>query len=123
MQKSDAENMLHRVQKSDAGVGIGTLVGDRDSLARKYRNWFLFAQNRFMVFDRNEIHIQAFQEIPPAKLMSGDSSSSTFHHFKNSSFLISKIPGILNFKNSKSCLLYTSPSPRDRTRSRMPSSA
>ena len=25
--------------------------------------------------------------------------------------------------NSKSCLLYTSPSPRDRTRSRMPSSA
>ena len=25
--------------------------------------------------------------------------------------------------NSKGCLLYTSPSPRDRTRSRMPSSA
>ena len=25
--------------------------------------------------------------------------------------------------NSRSCLLYTSPSPRDRTRSRMPSSA
>ena len=25
--------------------------------------------------------------------------------------------------NSKACLLYTSPSPRDRTRSRMPSSA
>ena len=28
-----------------------------------------------------------------------------------------------NFKYFKSCLLYTSPSPRDRTRSRMPSSA
>ena len=27
------------------------------------------------------------------------------------------------FDNSKGCLLYTSPSPRDRTRSRMPSSA
>ena len=27
------------------------------------------------------------------------------------------------FKNLKACLLYTSPSPRDRTRSRMPSSA
>ena len=27
------------------------------------------------------------------------------------------------FKNSMICLLYTSPSPRDRTRSRMPSSA
>ena len=27
------------------------------------------------------------------------------------------------FNNTKDCLLYTSPSPRDRTRSRMPSSA
>ena len=34
-----------------------------------------------LFFDRNEIHIQAFAEIPPAKLMSGDSSSSTFHVF------------------------------------------
>ena len=36
--------------------------------------------------------------------------------------------GMVQFKNvftglEKSCLLYTSPSPRDRTRSRMPSSA
>ena len=30
---------------------------------------------------------------------------------------------ILNEKDSDRCLLYTSPSPRDRTRSRMPSSA
>merc|ERR1711966_173781 len=53
-----------QVQKSDAGVGIGTLIGDRDYIARKYRNWFVFfAQNRFMFFDRNEIHIQAFGEI------------------------------------------------------------
>ena len=29
----------------------------------------------------------------------------------------------LNLSQAKSCLLYTSPSPRDRTRSRMPSSA
>ena len=29
----------------------------------------------------------------------------------------------LNVQKSFSCLLYTSPSPRDRTRSRMPSSA
>ena len=27
------------------------------------------------------------------------------------------------YENGKTCLLYTSPSPRDRTRSRMPSSA
>ena len=30
---------------------------------------------------------------------------------------------LLNKDNNKDCLLYTSPSPRDRTRSRMPSSA
>ena len=28
-------------------------INDRDSLARKYRISFLFAQNRFMFFDRN----------------------------------------------------------------------
>jgi len=35
-------------------------------------------------------------------------------------------PGILRFMprpQAEACLLYTSPSPRDRTRSRMPSSA
>ena len=31
--------------------------------------------------------------------------------------------GLLSFAQCMSCLLYTSPSPRDRTRSRMPSSA
>ena len=30
---------------------------------------------------------------------------------------------LFNVPNSQTCLLYTSPSPRDRTRSRMPSSA
>ena len=33
------------------------------------------------------------------------------------------VPLKLNGKSLNSCLLYTSPSPRDRTRSRMPSSA
>ena len=31
--------------------------------------------------------------------------------------------GLIDFRGILSCLLYTSPSPRDRTRSRMPSSA
>ena len=34
-----------------------------------------------------------------------------------------KSPGELSDQAGKNCLLYTSPSPRDRTRSRMPSSA
>ena len=33
------------------------------------------------------------------------------------------VDGILDLDQSDDCLLYTSPSPRDRTRSRMPSSA
>ena len=40
----------NRVQKSDAGVGIGTLVGDRDYLARKSINWFDLPHVRFMFF-------------------------------------------------------------------------
>ena len=39
-------------------------------------------------------------------------------------FLVGGIIGWVNSLNrSRHCLLYTSPSPRDRTRSRMPSSA
>ena len=37
--------------------------------------------------------------------------------------LKSCIPGCDKFELVEACLLYTSPSPRDRTRSRMPSSA
>ena len=37
--------------------------------------------------------------------------------------IISNVLLTVMFRNWKSCLLYTSPSPRDRTRSRMPSSA
>ena len=36
---------------------------------------------------------------------------------------VSEIPLVGKYAKAYSCLLYTSPSPRDRTRSRMPSSA
>src|SRR5664280_386348 len=41
----------------------------------------------------------------------------------NDSFLNEDVRIWFNLKGNKCCLLYTSPSPRDRTRSRMPSSA
>ena len=44
-----------------------------------------------MFFDRYEIHIQAFGDLFTAKLMSGDSSSSTFDDFKILPFVIIKI--------------------------------
>ena len=37
--------------------------------------------------------------------------------------VLSFLGGLLSFASPCTCLLYTSPSPRDRTRSRMPSSA
>ena len=45
------------------------------------------------------------------------------HKIVESSNLVPNNDPTLMFANSGICLLYTSPSPRDRTRSRMPSSA
>ena len=72
---------------------------------------------------------------PEARVIVLDDSFNTFQHVANC--LLTIIPGMsekrawdLTIKVDKtgsaevwSCLLYTSPSPRDRTRSRMPSSA
>ena len=41
----------------------------------------------------------------------------------NAALPAKKALAVLLYSLSKACLLYTSPSPRDRTRSRMPSSA
>ena len=89
------------------------------------------------------------EHVEPAGIHSGDSacclpsislSKSTLDNVKNWTKLIAKrlnVVGLINLQfavtnlNNKenkvyileACLLYTSPSPRDRTRSRMPSSA
>ena len=47
------QHYINKIQKSDAGVGIGMLIGDRNYLARKLRNWFDLPHFRFMFFDRN----------------------------------------------------------------------
>ena len=39
------------------------------------------------------------------------------------STMLVTLASLLNYSMDKSCLLYTSPSPRDRQKSRMPSSA
>ena len=68
-----------------------------------------FGKFTFHVFDRYEIHIQAFVDFINGKLMSGHSSSSTFHDFQE--FIISnyqnfrssnlRIFKFRNFKNRK----------------------
>ena len=80
---------------------IGILIGDSISkgLAEKISNGYLF---------ENEIPIAALTI--ERYRGNGNTYVITDTYFKNTS-------------KSKDCLLYTSPSPRDRTRSRMPSSA
>ena len=54
----------------------------------------------YHVFDRYEIHIQAFVDFIHGKLMSGHSSSSTFHDFQE--FIISNYQKIRNSEFQKS---------------------
>ena len=64
-----------------------------------------FTKFIFHVFDIYEIHIQAFVHFINGKLMSGHSSSSTFHHFQE--FIISNYQKNRNceFKNSENVQL------------------
>ena len=91
--------------QSDAGVGIGMLRGAGDSLTWKKKSWFDLPHFRSMFFDRNEIHIQAFEDFINGKSMSGQSSSSTFHYFHE--FIISNYQEIRNseFQKFKKWLL------------------
>ena len=54
------------------------------------------------------------------KYLCGNSSAGKKISSYDTSLKSKKLPRITKYNN---CLLYTSPSPRDRTRSRMPSSA
>ena len=60
-----------------------------------------------------------------------EGSTNFLHLFENGTYKFASETNLENFKSDPQkylpqyggCLLYTSPSPRDRTRSRMPSSA
>ena len=55
-------------------------------------------------------------------ILPGDELPYHEHHGETETYHILSGEGMYQ-DNDKTCLLYTSPSPRDRTRSRMPSSA
>ena len=85
--------------ESVCGLVIGiTLVKNRE-----------ICKKSFHVFDRSEIHIQAFVDIINGKLMSGHSSSSTFHdsiissyyNYPNIRFSNLQISDLQSFKVSK----------------------
>ena len=59
----------------------------------------------------------------PFKNEEGKMQYIDFSHLNAYDTVTRPIQTVLNAVNSGSCLLYTSPSPRDRQKSRMPSSA
>ena len=73
------------------------------------------------------------QELPEIVILNGDDKTIEPDKFinrmrnhvfaRNTLFIVVTSDMSLSFKKALFCLLYTSPSPRDRTRSRMPSSA
>ena len=78
-----------------------------------------FKQDEGVTYNARDMAIaRASSENIPINLVTAVPSIETYANIKNKKYSYSRL--ISRYKN---CLLYTSPSPRDRTRSRMPSSA
>ena len=90
------------------------LIANRGEIAlrilRSCREMGIATVAVYSTVDKNALHVQLADEA----VCVGDSPSSK-------SYL--NVPNILAAATSRGCLLYTSPSPRDKHRSRMPSSA
>jgi len=95
--------------KSFTSTVLGLLVDDGkvtlDTLARNYIP--------SMAETYPTVRLRHFTTMTSGYYAVGDEPRSNYKHG----------PSLTPFKPGKTCLLYTSPSPRDRTRSRMPSSA
>ena len=95
--------------------------GDGDGLASGFNNLGEVAfQARFdrdsIRFNGDGIFVSSLVAEPKAEVLPGDVNRDGEVHFLDIAAFVSVI-------TLGGCLLYTSPSPRDRTRSRMPSSA
>ena len=66
-----------------------------------------------------EVHEYATRQIKQAVVGTGGATKEQVQHMVTRLLGLPSAPG----EDASDCLLYTSPSPRDRTRSRMPSSA
>ena len=89
-------------------------------------SFFSFQENSIIDLKENLFNIEKNNDISGLLIIAREGLNGTTCAEKsiieNILHLIKNIVGI-NELNIKVCLLYTSPSPRDRTRSRMPSSA
>ena len=96
----------------DVGCGDGSLM----SFLRKEKN----IEVRGLELNQENVQVCIRKGLP---VIQGNAETE-LHQFPDQSFDYVVLSQTLQaFYNPEDCLLYTSPSPRDRTRSRMPSSA
>ena len=127
LRRCDVKGTSVRIVQSDTAVGDSTADADRElpvrhSAARQAAisiddvNWtvlksFPFGKMRGKYCDKADGHITLFEGITFVMLLRHLASSISVANVEQG-------PAVLS-----TCLLYTSPSPRDRQKSRMPSSA
>ena len=112
---------------------IENIVGLGDGTAQAKARWMTSkaaeGYNDFFFVDDAYKNVKAVQEAldvfdVKSKTQQAKSKFSISKNLdKGFNDILEQTTGIASEKEYKSCLLYTSPSPRDRTRSRMPSSA
>ena len=113
----------------DEGPGYGGDYGpyrqsDRKDIYEVYANKLLESDNAYFAFDTPEELTAAREAAKAAGNHSFRYDATTRMQMRNSlSMSEAEVEELLETNVPYTCLLYTSPSPRDRTRSRMPSSA
>ena len=97
------------------GIKVTALKGDKDCPDHIFPNWFITFENKTM---------QIFSMMAPNRRL--EKKPEMIEFLKETYELTNDMSHLEEegiFLESTSCLLYTSPSPRDATLSRMPSSA
>ena len=119
-------------------VSKQSILTQRDELQRRVDAWGLDNSQALFIacsndvckylFDFNEKPISEYTQCLGASLIGSDSGPYQTRGIRSTERAVEEKPKSKGFRilqrgTYKNCLLYTSPSPRDRTRSRMPSSA
>ena len=113
-------------------IAIGDFVGQDRSvtpraldISEKVGQAFFKQPTQFTVFDRNRLEgIMKEQKIQHSGAFDESTAVQLGKLIGADLMLVGRVQqDQVSNSNNNSCLLYTSPSPRDRTRSRMPSSA
>ena len=115
------QNWMHQLYKNAAGIRVlyAMQKDDKEIVKTSFRDVLALVNNGNTAFNQagGEEYL-AFHLITETMLQKGGEDWATWFPKVRD-----KICDVQNKDGSWTCLLYTSPSPRDRTRSRMPSSA